>query len=641
MIALGLVGPALGRDRLGQEGRGGRQVIVLAHLLEPLVVAAQVGFGRGRVAGQHGHEARRVGDRRGHGHAQLLEGGHAPGQQRRRASVGPVLHGVQAGQVVEDHRLAGLVAADLLQVPLAALDALRGRGRAPQRGRRQPAEDLGELPLVTGPAGVDGRLPPGVLGGGRAGLDPVRGRPEPPCLAEPDLVGVPLEGAQQLGQRLPTSRCGVPDVHLQPQQQPLDPGPGGQPPVAGGRGDPAGVLQRRPAWSSWPASIRAAPRPVWARARAGSSAGRSEDARCSSRTAAGTSPRACALVPAASRWPAARRARRPDLVVDRPQLAPVADRLLQVVADDLVLGGLPLGPAGEALVQLGAVRLGDGAVGRLLDQQVVEVELRRGRRGAGGAATSPLAASARRWRPSGPRAWSGSSSATASRVKSRPTTAARHSTARSPGPSSSRRAASRAWMVAGSSGSSSPQCCSPREAASCSRNSGLPAATSSSRSRLSGGAPASACSRAPASSSASGPSSTRIAAATPAAQAGPPLQQLAAGPGRAPAAPAWPARRRPRPGRGRWARPSAGPPGRPAAAAAGPASPAAGGSPRRSRGRPGSPARPGRAPRPATRRPGPASASPSSSASSSWRVPWGAPAWASSSRRGQKVMPSP
>ena len=65
----------------------------------------------------------------------------------------------------------------------------------------------------------------------------------------------------------------------------------------------------------------------------------------------------------------------PDRVVGRAQLAPVADGLLQVVADELVLAGLALEPAGEALVELGPVRLGDGPVGRLLDQQVAEAEL--------------------------------------------------------------------------------------------------------------------------------------------------------------------------------------------------------------------------------------------------------------------------
>ena len=111
------------------------------------------------------------------------------------------------------------------------------------------------------------------------------------------------------GRASPTSRWRLPDVHLQPQQQPLDPGPGGQPPVPAAAAIRPASSRARSAWSSRPASIRAAPRPVWARARAGSSAGGATTPAASSRTAAGTSPRACALVPAASRWPAARRAR--------------------------------------------------------------------------------------------------------------------------------------------------------------------------------------------------------------------------------------------------------------------------------------------------------------------------------------------
>jgi hypothetical protein len=119
---LGLDETALGRDRLGQERCRGGQHVLLAHLFETLVVAAQVRLGRGRVTGQHGHEARRVGDRGGHGRAQLLEGGQAPGQDLPRL-LGPALHGVQAGQMVEDHR-AGERASVQLTSERAAEQAL-------------------------------------------------------------------------------------------------------------------------------------------------------------------------------------------------------------------------------------------------------------------------------------------------------------------------------------------------------------------------------------------------------------------------------------------------------------------------------------------------------------------------------------
>jgi hypothetical protein len=70
---------------------------------------------------------------------------------------------------------------------------------------------------------------------------------------------------------------------------------------------------------------------------------------------------------------------RPDLLIDRAQLAPVVDRLLQVEADDLVVlaGPLPahlLEPRGEALVQLATILLGERLIGGIADQVVAELE---------------------------------------------------------------------------------------------------------------------------------------------------------------------------------------------------------------------------------------------------------------------------
>ena len=68
-------------------------------------------------------------------------------------------------------------------------------------------------------------------------------------------------------------------------------------------------------------------------------------------------------------------------------------------------------------------------------------------------------------------------------LNSFPTTAPRSSTARSPGPRRSRRAASSAWIVSGSVRSASPP--SSASARSCSRKSGLPSAASTMRARWS------------------------------------------------------------------------------------------------------------------------------------------------------------
>src|SRR6185437_12022242 len=63
-----------------------------------------------------------------------------------------------------------------------------------------------------------------------------------------------------------------------------------------------------------------------------------------------------------------------------PQFAQIADRLLEVVAEDLRAFGrrspeAVLEPVGEAVVQLGARRFGDRPVSRFLDQYVAEAVL--------------------------------------------------------------------------------------------------------------------------------------------------------------------------------------------------------------------------------------------------------------------------
>src|SRR5581483_11041398 len=112
--------------------------------------------------------------------------------------------------------------------------------------------------------------------------------------------------------------------------------------------------------------------------RSGASAGSSAAARRNRFAAAGMSPRA--------------NARRAAEVVERSQLGQVAVRLLEVVAEDLLVLGLPpalavdaIGPVDEALVQRRAGALEQAAVRGLPDQHVVEAEpllLGRARLGA-------------------------------------------------------------------------------------------------------------------------------------------------------------------------------------------------------------------------------------------------------------------
>ena len=70
----------------------------------------------------------------------------------------------------------------------------------------------------------------------------------------------------------------------------------------------------------------------------------------------------------------------PPVVVDRAELGPVAERLLEVVAEDLLVLGEPgperVGePGGEAFVQPGPGALEQAGIRRVADQDVAEVEV--------------------------------------------------------------------------------------------------------------------------------------------------------------------------------------------------------------------------------------------------------------------------
>ena len=84
------------------------------------------------------------------------------------------------------------------------------------------------------------------------------------------------------------------------------------------------------------------------------------------------------LRPVAAGGQAAPRRRGQHVVVGQPELGAVAAGLLEVVAEDLVqldeLGPVLLQPGGEALVEVGAGRLGQRLVGGVADQQVAEAE---------------------------------------------------------------------------------------------------------------------------------------------------------------------------------------------------------------------------------------------------------------------------
>ena len=211
--------------------------------------------------------------------------------------------------MVEDHGLSARVVPDLVEIVLTAPYSLWGRRRAPQRGRGEPAEYLGQLPAVVRPPRVLGGAPPGFLGGGGSRMVPVQRRPLAAGSGRvPRSSGPRSNSRAQFGKGAGDLCRRLVRVQLQTQQQGLHPG--------------VGMLCLRRRWRrrcaerrrAWPWLSRAARPPStrcrgWCRAaRApGRRPGSSAAARSSRFTAASASPRSCAALPAASRWSAARR----------------------------------------------------------------------------------------------------------------------------------------------------------------------------------------------------------------------------------------------------------------------------------------------------------------------------------------------
>ena len=178
-------------------------------------------------------------------------------------------------------------------------------------------------------------------------------------------------------------------------------------------------------------------------------------ARESRLTAAGMSPRANARGPADAEARGRALAPAPRCVRRRPELEQRPVRLLEVVADDLLVlaGAIPrldLDPGRESLVQLGPQRLRELAVGGVSDEDVREA---KGVVPAGSREVGPdqLLAHQRLQMAADPGAklLRAPAPTTAPHQKTRPTTDARSITVRSSGSSRSSRAASSAWIVGG------------------------------------------------------------------------------------------------------------------------------------------------------------------------------------------------
>src|SRR5205814_6087138 len=110
--------------------------------------------------------------------------------------------------------------------PLADLGAAAdpvGYGRRPEDGRGgAPAENLEQLPLVAGAAGMPRGALPGRVRLGRESLRPGEPRPQAPRTALAELVPVLREDAERGVRDLPRVLDPLARLRLQPHALPLD-----------------------------------------------------------------------------------------------------------------------------------------------------------------------------------------------------------------------------------------------------------------------------------------------------------------------------------------------------------------------------------------------------------------------------------
>jgi hypothetical protein len=315
------------------------------------VAAPQPLLGGRGPAGQHLDHGLVVGDRRVHP-AELVEQPVALADEPA-GLVQLAPHGVQQPERPQGHRGRHRVAAHLAADAVADPDRLGHRG-GPEGGRRgPPAEDLEQLPLVAGAAGVLGGPPPGLVGAG--GQAPGPGDPGLQAPG-PALVEVVPVGLQHLEGRV-RDRSRVLQLATRPRVEPhqmvLHQGPGRQPVVAAGLGVPDGLDQdaigvgepaRLDQGDPEPGQERG-PRPAAVRQqrhRPLQQAGPAREVAADQRRTGGTPEPLGGLGRQDAFW-----------LADPPQLGPVAVGPFEVVADDLVLGAGPGPEAGHQLVELG------------------------------------------------------------------------------------------------------------------------------------------------------------------------------------------------------------------------------------------------------------------------------------------------
>jgi hypothetical protein len=139
-----------------------------------------------------------------------------------RAWSNSPLHGVQQPEWVERHGDGDRARADPIPQLSAAADRLRHRCGAPHRRRGTPAEDLEQLPLIAGTAGVLGSPAPGLVRVGYQAFGPPDPGPQAPRPAQPEVVAALPEYAQRRVRDLSCLRDSPARFHLEPYELLLD-----------------------------------------------------------------------------------------------------------------------------------------------------------------------------------------------------------------------------------------------------------------------------------------------------------------------------------------------------------------------------------------------------------------------------------
>ena len=336
-------------ERLGEVGRDGREVALLADRLEGREPGAELALGRGGIAGE---ELDRAGVRAPaaveHHQAALLQDRVA--LRRELASV--VEAALHRDEVREDrgkHRLERAVAASLLPEAVTALDRRDGRGRADERRPAERGQEEEHTAAVAGALGVDESLVQRRFHVGDPALDEVGMRAQVGRLGRAGIVAELGEDAGcPVGELVELADVAL--ARVDAEEAALDQRVELEPDVAGRRRAPHDVLEqlaRSGRAGRCPSARRRARAAVRAR-RSRVGAG-SATARSSRLTAAGPSPRASERRPAPVSRAAASSASSRSAA---PELAPVARRLLEVVADELVLLLALVEPARQPLVQI-------------------------------------------------------------------------------------------------------------------------------------------------------------------------------------------------------------------------------------------------------------------------------------------------